>query len=129
MTLDVEIGKNLAFPGIDLVAILANAYENAIYACMEVKKHPEGRECFIHLTLKQKKNKIIISCRNTCRMETQLKDGQPKAEFTGGVGVSSIIRTAEKYDGEYDFKNDKGVFVFRLIMNMEAKDDSSDRAL
>ena len=129
VTLDVEIGKNLAFPGIDLVAILANAYENAIYACMEVKKHPDGRECFIHLTLKQKKNKIIISCRNTCRMETQLKDGQPKAEFTGGVGVSSIIRTAEKYDGEYDFKNDKGVFVFRLIMNMEAKDDSSDRAL
>lgn len=129
VTLDVGIGKNLAFPGIDLVAILANAYENAIYACMEVKKHPDGRECFIHLTLKQKKNKIIISCRNTCRMETQLKDGQPKAEFTGGVGVSSIIRTAEKYDGEYDFKNDKGVFVFRLIMNMEAKDDSSDRTL
>lgn len=49
----------------------------------------------------------------------ELKDGQPKSEFTGGVGVSSIVRAAEKYDGDYDFKNDKGVFVFRLIMNME----------
>lgn len=119
VTLDVEIGKNLMFPSIDLVAILANAYENAIYACMEVKKHQEEQECFIDLMLKKKKNKLLISCRNTCRIETELKDGQPKSEFTGGVGVSSIIRTAEKYNGEYDFKNEKGVFVFRLIMNIE----------
>ncbi|MDE6568430.1 MAG: GHKL domain-containing protein [Lachnospiraceae bacterium] len=119
VTLDARIGKNLSVPSLDLVAILANAYENAIYACMEVKKSLDERECFIQLMLKIKKNKLIITCRNTCRMETELKDGQPKSEFTGGIGVSSIIRAAEKYDGEYDFKNDKGVFVFRLIMNME----------
>ena len=119
VTLDVELGKNLMFPNLDLVAILANAYENAIYACMEVKKNLDERECFIHLMLKKWKNKLIISCSNTCRMETELEDGQPKSEFTGGVGVSSIIRTAEKYGGECDFKNEKGVFVFRLIMNTE----------
>lgn len=119
VTLDVEIGKNIRIPAIDLVAILANAYENAIYACMEVKKYPDERKCFIHLMLKIRKKKLVISCRNTCRMETELKDGQPKTEFTGGVGVSSIIRAAEKYGGEYDFKNDNGVFVFRLVMNIE----------
>ncbi len=118
VTLDVELGRNLTIPNIDLVAILANAYENAVYACMEVKKQSNERECFIHLMLKKRKNKLIISCSNTCRMETELKNGQPKTEFTGGVGVSSIIKTAEKYDGEYDFKNDNGVFVFRLIMNI-----------
>ncbi|MDE6600855.1 MAG: GHKL domain-containing protein [Lachnospiraceae bacterium] len=119
VTLDVELGRRLAIPSIDLVAILANAYENAIYACMEARKKPDGRECFIHLTLKKRKNKLIISCSNTCRMEIELKNGQPKTEFTGGVGVSSIIRTARKYAGEYDFKNDNGVFIFRLIMNIE----------
>lgn len=129
VTMDVGIGKNLRFPSLDLVAILANAYENAIYACMEVKKHQDEGECFIHLMLKVKKNKLVITCRNTCMMETELKDGQPKAEFTGGVGVSSIIRTAEKYAGEYDFKNDNGVFIFRLIMNMEVENDSSDSTL
>ena len=116
--LDIEIGKDLAIPNIDLVAILANAYENAIYACMEVKKYSKERECFIHLLVKKRNNKLIIFCNNTCRMETELKDGQPKAEFTGGIGVSSIIKTAEKYDGEYDFKNDNGVFIFRLVMNI-----------
>ena len=119
VTLDVEIGKNLMFSSLDLVAILANAYENAIYACMEVKKHSDGRECFIHLRLIKRKNKLIISCSNTCLMDAKLKDGKPKSEFTGGIGVLSIIRTAEKYGGEYDFKNEKGVFVFRLIMNVE----------
>lgn len=117
VTLDVEPDRNLAIPNIDLVTILANAYENAIYACMEVKRL-ENRECFIHLVLRKKKSKLIISCSNTCRMETEIKNGQPKAEFTGGIGVSSIIKTAEKYEGEYDFKNDKGVFVFRLIMSI-----------
>ncbi len=85
---------------------------------MDVKKHSDERECFIQFSIKKQKNKLIIYCRNTCKMETELKNGQPKTEFTGGIGVSSIIRAAEKYDGEYDFKNDNGVFVFRLIMNI-----------
>lgn len=118
VTLDVEIGRTLRIANIDLVAIIANAYENAIYACMEVKKHLDERECFIHFMIKKRKNKLIIFCSNTCRMETELKNGQPKTEFTGGIGVSSIIKTAEKYGGEYDFKNDNGVFVFRLLMNI-----------
>lgn len=118
VTLDVELGGNLTIPNIDLVTILANAYENAIYGCIEVKKRSPERECFIHLRLKRKKNKLVISCSNTCQVETELKNGQPKPEFTGGVGVLSIIKTAENYEGEYDFQNDHGVFIFRLIMNI-----------
>ena len=135
--LDIEAGRNLKIPNIDLVAILANVYENAIYACMEVKERCKERECFIYFRIRKRKNKLIIFSSNTCRMETELKNGQPKEEFTGGVGVSSIIKTAEKYDGEYDFKNDNGVFVFRLIMNIPSdlqpdrreKGDVSDSTL
>ena len=75
----------------------------------------------------KRKNKLIIFCSNTCRIETELKNGQPKTEFTGGIGVSSIIRAAEKYGGEYDFKNDNGVFVFRLIMNIPSDLDTDKR--
>lgn len=120
--LDIDIRKNLTIPNIDLVTILANAYENAIYGCMEVQKQMPSQQCFIHLMLRKKKNKLVICCRNTCRIETEFKDGQPMPEYTGGVGVLSIIKTAENFDGEYDFKNDNGVFVFRLIMNMPPKE-------
>ncbi len=118
VTLDVELGRNLTIPNIDLVTILANAYENAIYGCMEVKKQSDVRKCFIHLMLKRKKNKLVICCSNTCKVEAEIKDGRPNPEETGGIGVLSIIKTADKFDGEYDFKNDKGVFLFRLIMNI-----------
>lgn len=118
VTLDVELGKDLPIPNIDLVTILANAYENAIYGCLEVKKQSDGRECFIHFMLKKKNKKLVVCCRNTCRIETEFKNGQPKPEFTGGIGVLSITKTASKFKGEYDFKNDNGVFIFRLIMNL-----------
>lgn len=123
VTLDVELSRNLAIPNIDLVTILANAYENAIYGCIEVKKQSKERECFIYLMIKRKKNKLVIYCKNTCTMETELKNGQPKPEFTGGIGVSSIIKTADHFGGEYDFKNDNGVFIFRLIMNIPPADE------
>lgn len=118
VTFDIEVGRKLAIPNIDLVVILANAYENAIYACMEVKRDSDERECLIHFAMKKRKNKLVIFCSNTCRREAGLKDGQPKTEFAGETGVSSIIKTAEKYGGDYDFKNENGVFVFRLIMNI-----------
>lgn len=120
VTLDVELERNPAILNIDLVAILANAYENAIYGCMEVKKLNRDKECSIHLMIKRKKNKLVIYCSNTCLEEVKLQNGQPKAESTGGIGVLSIIKTAQKYDGEYDFKNDNGVFIFRLIMSIPA---------
>lgn len=126
VSLDVEIGKNLPVLSVDLVAILANAYENAIYACMEMKKRQDERKPFIHLMIKKRNKKLVISCSNTCRPEMELKDGQPKTEFTGGIGVSSIIRVAEKYGGEYDFQNDGGVFQFRLVMNTEPPDKLAD---
>lgn len=118
VSLDVKLEKNPGIPSIDLVAILANAYENAIYGCMEVQKHARERACSIHLMIRKKLGKLIIYCSNTCRTEIELKNGLPKPEATGGIGVLSIIKTAEKYDGEYDFKTDNGMFIFRLIINL-----------
>lgn len=127
VTLDVDLGNNLALPNIDLITILANAYENAIYGCVEVKKQSEDRECFIYLMVKRKSNKLVICCKNTCTMETELKNGWPKPESTGGIGVLSIIKTAENFQGEYDFKNDNGVFIFRLIMNIPHIDGKTQK--
>ncbi len=118
VTLDIEVGRKLTIPNIDLVVILANAYENAIYACKEMKRDLDERECLIHFVMKKRKNKLIIFCSNTCRRKGELKDRQQKTGVTGGIGVSSIIKTAKKYGGDYDFKNENGVFVFRLIMNI-----------
>ena len=124
--LEVELEKKLPIPGIDLVAILANAYENAIYGCTESGAARDGRKCFIHLMIRRKAGKLVICCKNTCSPEPEY--GQSKQVFTGGIGVSSIIETADKFGGEYDFKNDNGVFVFRLVMNVPLKGEDIEEA-
>lgn len=123
--LDVELGSNPGIPNIDLITILANAWENALYGCKEAEKEDSGRECVIRLMVRKKKNKLVIYCSNTCKAEAGMEKGMPKPEDSGGIGVMSIVRTAEKFDGEYDFKYDNGVFVFRLVMNIPSDGDSA----
>ena len=107
VTIDAEVDKNFGIDG-DINPL----------GCMEARSQMEERECCIHLLVKKKENKLVIYCSNTCKMELDFRRGQPRPEFTGGIGVSSIIKTAEQYDGETDFRNDDGVFVFRLLMNI-----------
>lgn len=122
--LDVEIGSNPGIPNIDLITILANAWENALYGCMEARKE-ENRECVVRLMVRKKKNKLVIYCSNTCKAEAGIEKGLPRPEDSGGIGVMSIVKTVEKFNGEYDFKNDNGVFIFRLVMNIPSDRDLS----
>lgn len=116
--LDVELGSSPGIPNIDLMTILANTWENALYGCMEARREEGRRECVIRLMVRKKGNKLVIYCSNTCKTEAGIEKGLPKPEDSGGIGVMSIIKTVEKFDGEYDFKNDNGVFIFRLVMNI-----------
>lgn len=118
--LDVVLGSDPGIPGIDLITILTNAWENALYGCMEARKEADRRESVIRLMVRKRKNKLVIYCSNTCRVEAELENGLPRPEDSGGIGVMSIVRTVEKFDGEYDFKNDNGVFIFRLVMSIPA---------
>ena len=122
--LDVELGSNSGIPNIDLITILANAWENALYGCMEARKE-EDRECIVRLMVRKKKNKLVIYCSNTCKAEAGIEKGLPRPEDSGGIGVMSIVKTVEKFNGEYDFKNDNGVFIFRLVINIPSDRDLS----
>ncbi len=118
VSLDVELDREIGIPNIDLLTILANAWENALYGCKEARKEDEQRECAIRLSIRKKKNKLAIYCSNTCKMEAGIEKGLPRPEDSGGLGAMSIVKTAEKFEGEYDFKNDNGMFVFRLVVNI-----------
>lgn len=118
VTLEVELGNNLPIPGSDLVIILANVYENAISGCIDAKKDSLEREGEIYLMLRKKAAKLVLYCSNTCRQDIVYIKGGPLAEETGEIGVLSIIKTVQKYEGEYDVKYEDGVFVFRLLLNI-----------
>ena len=127
VSLDVELDREIGIPNIDLLTILANAWENALYGCMEARKEDGRRECAIRLSIRKKKNKLAIYCSNTCKMEAGIEKGLPRPEDSGGLGAMSIVKTAEKFEGEYDFKNDNGMFVFRLVVNIPPDKDVSSK--
>lgn len=112
--IDVTSEKYLAVRDFDLVAILANIFENAIHGCIN-SGMPDTE---ISLTMSQKGHKIVIQCRNTCAPDTTLSCRLPKADQKHGVGVTSIRQTAARYDGETDFLIEDGMFVSRILLNM-----------
>ena len=58
-------------------------------------------------------------------MEAGVEKGLPRPEDSGGLGAVSIVKTVEKFDGEYDFKNNHGMFIFRLVVNVLPDQDVS----
>ena len=113
VTMKVEAAEKLAVRDIDLVAILANIFENAIKGCLSSGK-PEQK---IHIDISQKGHKIVIQCKNSCAPDVRFHKGLPRAEKGDGVGVSCIMRTASRYDGETDFLTENGMFVVRVLLN------------
>lgn len=79
VTMDVTVEEALAMRDIDLVAILANVFENAIHGCQNSGK--ERQEIDIYIT--QKGNKIVIRFRNTCISDIRFRNGFPEAGKAG----------------------------------------------
>lgn len=114
VTMDVEVSEGLPVQEIDLVAILANLFENAIHGC--IQSGQEERE--IRLFVTRKGHKLVIHCKNTCAPGVWSDREMPPSGAGRGAGVSSIVKTAAHYDGETDFKVEDGFFVARILLNL-----------
>jgi hypothetical protein len=110
----VEAQQNLPIRDIDLVAILANIFENAIHGCMDSR---EG-DLYIHLSVVYKGHKLVIQCQNTCAEDACLYKGLPKGKKKDSLGVNSIVKTAERYKGETDFSIKNKSFYIRVLLNI-----------
>ena len=118
VTADVAIAKRPAVRDIDLAAILANIFETAIYECLCSKC--ADRE--IAFRMSQKGHKIVIQCRSTCSSEMHFRKSSGKSLTEGRLGLSSIEKTASRYDGETDFTVENGMLVTRVLLNLPRRD-------
>lgn len=112
--LDVTVEQDLPVRDIDLVAILANIFENAIQGCRSSGKDKPQ----IQMRMARKGHKIVIQCRNTSAENIHFYNGLPQAERGSSMGISSIVKTAARYDGETDFLVENGMFVTRVLLNL-----------
>lgn len=112
ISVDVWLQEKEGVSDYDLVTILANILENAVNGCMEI----EGKRA-IEISIGRKSGKLIIVCKNTCAPDVLFENNLPKNRERDGIGVESILSTAEKYNGVVDFFASDGSFVCQVIMN------------
>ncbi len=110
----VKIEDNIAIRDIDLVAILANVFENAINGCLRSGE----QDRWIQLSVTQKENKIAVQCKNTCASDVKFYKGMPKSDTGGGMGAFSIVKVASYYNGEADFAVEGNLFITRILLNL-----------
>lgn len=112
--MQVKIEENIAVRDIDLVAILANVFENAINGCIRSGEADKS----IQLSITQKESKIAVQCKNTCAPDIKFDKRMPKSSTGGGMGAFSIVKVASYYNGEADFKTEGNFFVARILLNL-----------
>ena len=112
MDTNIRIPKNIFIKDTHVVAILANALENALKGSLLSKSDP-----WVDLFMIQRGPKLIIQCKNSCADNIHFSNGRPKAVGRTGVGVTSIIDTVSEYAGNTEFMAEDGIFICRMVLN------------
>ncbi len=111
MTVDAAVSQDIGIKDIDFTAILGNALENAVHGCIKAGE----AEPFIDVKIQMKNNKLAITVSNACHGEVVFENGIPQSEKSG-IGVKSMMRSADKYDGQLDFQCVDHVFKVRIVL-------------
>ncbi|WP_244324850.1 sensor histidine kinase [Sporofaciens musculi] len=126
--------EQLLFPdrmevkGYDMGIILGNALDNALEACVKLKKKEKGAETFIRIASFQRGKLLFL------RMENSF-DGniirKPQADFPAtekadrelhGIGLVNIRNAAKKYQGTVDWKVEGRTFILAVMLKDERRD-------
>ena len=110
MEIHAAAKPDISVPSPALVTVVANILENALHGALESKaKSPS-----ITVSIKHKSGRLVISCENTCGESLKFEE---MPEYLQGIGVHSIISTAEKHNGSCRFSASDGMFSCTVIMD------------
>ena len=101
---------NLSVPSPALVTVVANILENALHGALEARSEKPK----IAISVKHKSGRLVISCENTCSKALRFEE---MPDHLQGIGIHSVISTAEKYGGTCRFSAADGVFRCMVVMD------------
>lgn len=111
----LEVPAELFVNGTDLCVILENLFDNALEA---VRKLPEEERSII-LAVRLIKGALLITVENPYQGEIKTDNlGRIKSSKPGehGIGLLSVERTAEKYDGNLSISHENGTFRVSVML-------------
>ena len=101
---------DISVPSPTLVTIVANILENALHGAIESKAEKPR----ITVSIKHKAGRLVISCENTCTPSLNFEE---MPEYLQGIGIHSVMSSAEKHNGSCRFSAADGVFSCIVIMD------------
>jgi hypothetical protein len=107
--ISASVSRDIEILPQDLVIVTANLFENAINSAAKLKN--KNRE--IDISIKENEKRLLIKVENSCKKNLVFD------ESCFGIGISSVIATAEKYDGMYDFTAEDGIFFAKVSLNLK----------
>jgi len=107
----------LPFEENDICLVLANAVENAINACSELPREKR----YINIAAEYADgHRLIISVENPCARTVEFDENDmpvsDKRSDEHGIGLRSVSRIAEKYNGFMRCMQENGEFVFQTAL-------------
>ena len=106
--ISAKASRDLEVSPQDLVIVIANLFENAIHATQKNKNNK-----VIDIIIKGNEQRLLIKVENPC------KNNLTFDETLYGVGIHSVIATANKYEGMYDFIAEDGIFSAKISLNLK----------
>lgn len=120
--------KDLPIRGYDIGIILGNALDNALEACVRLKKQEPEAEAFIRLISFQKGKLLFLRIENSFNGSLIRK---PQSEFPvtakkdrelHGIGLVNIKHVAESYEGTVDWDVAERMFILAVMLKVPSTD-------
>lgn len=118
VTMYVKAAGELAVRDTDLVAVIANIFENAIHGCIE-SCQPEQK---IDISVMRKGKRLLYNA-NTCLKGIKLKNGMPGNGR--GTGIYSVMKVVSYYNGEAEFDVKDGMFIVKILLNISQDNEKA----
>lgn len=116
VSLQYNIPPNLNVSSVDVCSILGNLIDNAMNAC---EKLPADKRK-INLSVRFDKKCLVIAVANPYAGDLIYEDGKlqtsNKDKENHGIGLLSIRKVVEKYDGIMDIENTEEIFKITIIL-------------
>ncbi len=106
---EIDLAEDVNISVIDMCSVVGNILENAILACKEVPQSDR----FIDFSLRTEEGgQISITATNSFSGNVRIKDGKYRSTRRNGsgIGLESIVSTAERYGGIARFSHEGNKF-------------------
>lgn len=120
--------KGLHIRSYDIGMILGNALDNAMEACVKLKKKDAAAGTFIRLTSLSRGQLLLLKAENSFdgnilrRPYTEFPVSDKEDKGMHGIGMMNIKSAAEKYQGTVDWKIKGGTFILAVMLRNDIEE-------